>query len=344
MRKFIVLILAFALLLSLIGCGADDKKTTEEVIEATEELTEETTEATTEVKTETSKEDASKSDADLGKDATKTDASGEVKGGIKSASDGENADEDDNVGTDNSSSDSDSSSGGIASKSGEDSSSSGVSSTTKASSNGYVIVLDPGHSSIVTGGTEPIGPGSGEMKAKDSSGTSGVVSGLTEYQLNFMIATKLQTELENRGYTVILTRYDNNTAISCVERAEIANNNNADAFIRIHADGSDDSSASGAMGICITSSNPYNASMYSESRILSDDVLNEYVAATGLSSRGVWETDTMTGNNWSQVPCTLLEMGFMTNANEDSLMADADFQVKMVTGIANGIDKYFFTD
>ncbi|MCR5633233.1 MAG: N-acetylmuramoyl-L-alanine amidase [Eubacterium sp.] len=212
------------------------------------------------------------------------------------------------------------------------------------SANGKIVVLDPGHSSVVSGNTEPIGPGSGEYKAADSSGTSGPTSGLTEYQLNLQIAQKLRTELQNRGYTVYLTREDNSTGISCAERAQMANNLNADAFIRIHADGSDSSSASGAMGICITPSNPYISSMYSESRRLSDAVLNAYVAETGFSSRGVWETDTMTGNNWSQVPCTLLEMGFMTNPNEDSLMADEAFQSKMVTGIANGVDTYFFTD
>lgn len=214
----------------------------------------------------------------------------------------------------------------------------------KVASNGKVIVLDPGHSNIVTGNTEPLGPGSSEMKAADASGTRGTTTGLTEIELNFQIATQLKTELEARGYTVILTREDNDTAISCAERAQVANDAQADAFIRIHADGSDSSSASGAMGICITSSNPYVPEMYSESRILSDDILNEYVAATGFSSRGVWETDTMTGNNWATVPCTLLEMGFMTNPDEDTLMADPDFQIKMVTGIANGVDRYFFTD
>ena len=214
----------------------------------------------------------------------------------------------------------------------------------KVVSNGKVIVLDPGHSNVVTGNTEPLGPGSSEMKAADASGTRGTTTGLTEIELNFQIATQLKAELEARGYTVILTREDNDTAISCAERAQVANDAHADAFIRIHADGSESSSASGAMGICITPSNPYVPEMYSESRILSDDILNEYVAATGFSSRGVWETDTMTGNNWSTVPCTLLEMGFMTNPNEDTLMADPDFQVKMVTGIANGVDRYFFTD
>ena len=216
--------------------------------------------------------------------------------------------------------------------------------TTEQTKNGKIVVLDPGHSSVVTGGTEPIGPGSSEMKAADAAGTRGVASGLTEYELNMQIALKLQVVLEERGYTVILTRPDNYTGISCSERAQVANNNGADVFLRIHADGSDSSSAAGAMGICITASNPYVPGMYSESRRLTDCVLNEYVAATGLSSRSVWETDTMTGNNWAQVPTTLIEMGFMTNPNEDALMADPAFQDKMVDGMANGIDRFCFTD
>jgi N-acetylmuramoyl-L-alanine amidase len=96
--------------------------------------------------------------------------------------------------------------------------------------NGKIIVLDPGHSNIVTGNMEPLGPGSSEMKAADATGTHGTTSGLTEIELDFQIATKLKTELEDRGYTVILTRYDNDTAISCSERAIIANDAGADAL------------------------------------------------------------------------------------------------------------------
>ena len=49
----------------------------------------------------------------------------------------------------------------------------------------------------------------------------------------------------------------------------------------------------------------------------------------------------MSGNNWSKVPTTLIEMGFMTNSTEDTLMNSEDFQKKMVDGMANGIDKFF---
>ena len=74
---------------------------------------------------------------------------------------------------------------------------------------------------------------------------------------------------------------------------------------------------------------------------LSRCVINAYCAATGFSNRGVKTNDTMTGINWSSVPVTIIELGFMSNAEEDRAMQDAIMQNNMVQGIANGIDAYF---
>ena len=196
-----------------------------------------------------------------------------------------------------------------------------------AGSTGDIICIDPGHQSRGNNGKEPEGPGSQTMKTKVAGGTGGVVM--------------LKTELQNIGYTVVMTRESNDVDISNKERADIATAAGAAATIRIHADGVDSASASGASVLVPGSSNPYIPELAGSSSQLGSCIINSYCAATGMKNRGVVGSDNMTGINWSTNPVALLELGFMTNPTDDANMQDDTYQQLMVRGIADGIDAYF---
>lgn len=212
-----------------------------------------------------------------------------------------------------------------------------------AETDGHIIGIDPGHQSesVDMSSPEPNGPGSSEMKAKCTSGTQGTYSGVPEYQLNLEVSLQLKDELEQRGYQVVMTRTDNETAISNMERAQYAASQGAEIYVRIHANGDDSHTASGALTMSPSQNNPYIPQLFEQSDRLSRCIIDSYCAATGFQNLGIQYTDTMTGINWSTVPVTILEMGFMTSQNDDLKMNDAEFQKTMVQGIANGIDSYF---
>lgn len=204
----------------------------------------------------------------------------------------------------------------------------------------YLIAIDPGHQEKGNFGQEPIGPGASQTKTKVAGGTKGRSTGVPEYQLTLDVSLKLRDILEDKGYKVLMIRETNDVDITNAERAKMANEADADVFVRVHANGSESSSANGAMTICQTSSNPYNSGFYEKSRSLSQQVLDAYTETTGIRREYVWETDTMSGINWCTVPVTIIELGYMTNPEEDEKMQDSDFQDLMAEGIAEGIENY----
>lgn len=210
-----------------------------------------------------------------------------------------------------------------------------------------IIVIDAGHQQNAWNEKEPLGPypdGTAEkdivMKTKVSSGSENRYT--TEHALNLKVALLLRNVLVSSGYSVVMIRETANVNISNRERAQIANKYDAAAYIRIHANGYEDESVRGAEALCQSADNPFPscAAVYGDAKALSAHVLNSYCEVTGFPKRSVFETDEMTGINWSRVPSTIIEMGYMTNLEEAELMNEGDFAKKAAAGIAQGVMAY----
>ena len=208
----------------------------------------------------------------------------------------------------------------------------------------FTVCIDPGHqgSWVDMSAQEPMAPGSSQTKNKATTGTTGNYSKVPEYEVNLQVSLILEKELTSRGYKVVMTREDNDKAISNKERAEFATSEDADITVRIHANSDNSASAAGALTMAPTSANQYlDTDLIEKSNTLAECIINSYCSATGLANKGVISADNMTGTNWSTVPVAILEMGFMSNESDDMYITDTSHHKTMAKGIADGIDEYF---
>lgn len=204
-----------------------------------------------------------------------------------------------------------------------------------------MVVLDPGHDLRANLATEAIGPGSSVRKIKDGGGTRGVVSRLTEAELNLLIALRLRTLLERAGMRVVMTRTKTAaTSIGNVARARIANLAGAALFLRIHADGSADPRTRGTHTLYPALRRGWTDDVYSLSKRAAQVVQFEVVHALGFPDRGLQERSDFTGFNWSDVPVILVELGFMTNPTEDRLLATNAYQRRAAVGLCRGMLRF----
>lgn len=199
------------------------------------------------------------------------------------------------------------------------------------------MVIDPGHQARGNPSLEPVGPGSSEKKAKVSDGTSGVVTGTPESSLVLAVGLKLRDALTARGVEVVMTRTTQDVDLSNIERARIANQADADLFVRIHADGSDNAGTAGIHVLYPKSIEGWTDDIATASKKAASLAQRELIASTGAHDRGIDARGDMTGFNWSDVPVILPEIGFMTNAAEDRLLATSAYQDKIVQGLVRAI-------
>ncbi len=152
------------------------------------------------------------------------------------------------------------------------------------------------------------------------------------------VASKLKETLQKEGYTVIMTKNKHSERLGNIERAEVGNKNNANLVIRIHADSADLEDANGA-SILVPSKKGYASEINELSKKYGGILLSEMVASANMNNRGVVEREDMTGFNWSKVPVVLVEMGFLSNAEEDKLLNTEEYRIKIVQGLTEGIKK-----
>lgn len=175
----------------------------------------------------------------------------------------------------------------------------------------YKIVLDPGH------GGEDVG----------AIGASG----LYEKDFNLSVAAKVKKLLEkDERIEVYLTREDDRyLALENRHSADFAKD--VDGFISIHGNAFVESHVSGTETF-------YNRR---NSRTFARIIHNHVVEATGFNDRNVQKEDFYVLKK-NKVPAVLLELGFLSNSEEESIMFTEQFQDRVAEAIVAGIEEYLF--
>jgi N-acetylmuramoyl-L-alanine amidase len=199
-----------------------------------------------------------------------------------------------------------------------------------------LICLDPGHGTIPAVGrqTEPIGPGSAQLKIKDGGGTAG------EAPVALAIAFRTRALLQRDGYRVALTRSGPTYAAGNIARARFCNARHSALMIRIHADGAADSSLRGLKTLVPALHRGWTDDIYAQSIRAGRKVQAAVAARTGARNLGLVQRSDLTGFNWANVPAILVECGFMTNPAERRLLRSRSYQLKVARGLAAGAEAF----
>lgn len=180
---------------------------------------------------------------------------------------------------------------------------------------GKVILLDPGH-----GGKDP-----GAIS----------YSGKFEKYINLEVANKLKSVLETLGAKVYMTR-NNDTYINNTERGRMADRLNADILLSIHHNSLNNSDYFGL-------STYYNTIKYknpSHGYNLAEAIYLNAITVNGVYRDGILDRNFEVLRE-TNTPAALIEIGFMSNPQEEMNIHNVSFQNVMVEKIADGIVDYF---
>jgi N-acetylmuramoyl-L-alanine amidase len=196
-----------------------------------------------------------------------------------------------------------------------------------------LICLDPGHGTPPAIGRqrEAIGPGSRVTKIKDGGGAPG------EAEVVLAIAGRTRTLLLRRGYRVAMTRTGPTFSGGNIERAQFCNRRGAALMLRIHADGSADTSRRGVSTLYPARHRGWTDDVYSRSLRAARAIQRSLVRASGARDLGLVQRSDLTGFNWADVPVVLAETGFLSNPQEQRLLHSATYQQRIARGFVAGV-------
>lgn len=204
----------------------------------------------------------------------------------------------------------------------------------------FLVVIDPGHQQKANLNLEPIGPGATTQKYKVTDGTTGVVTKKREAVLVLEMAFVLKEKLEAKGMQVLMTRTSQDVDISNKERATFANDHKANLFLRLHADGSENPNQSGFAVLTPAEGSPYTKEIYAESLQISQTIVNKMRENQQVKVNGIKFRGDLSGFNWSKVPGVLLELGFMSNHEEDKKLSDPQYVNSLLQSVTDSVDEY----
>jgi N-acetylmuramoyl-L-alanine amidase len=196
-----------------------------------------------------------------------------------------------------------------------------------------LICLDPGHGTPPAIGRqrEAIGPGSRVKKIKDGGGAPG------EAEVVLAIAERTRTLLLRRGYRVAMTRTGPTFSGGNIERARFCNRRGAALMLRIHADGSADTSRRGVSTLYPARHRGWTDDVYSRSLRAARAIQRSLVRASGARDLGLVQRSDLTGFNWADVPVVLAETGFLSNPMEQRLLHSTAYQQRIARGFVAGV-------
>lgn len=205
---------------------------------------------------------------------------------------------------------------------------------------GVIVCLDPGHQAVpVSIAKVPEMPGS-DIKVK--GGSTGMAQGKVTLRKESVVVLELAYQtcaaLRALGATVYMTRWDEETAVTNMERAQYANSVNADFFVRIHLNMAEKQTAN-AIYVYAPNESPYAAQAADTETYhqMAQALLDALKSSTGVSGGVTRFSDQFVANNWAKMPAFLIEAGFMSTPSNDVLCSAPGYQKKIVTGLVNGI-------